>query len=386
LAWLEWPRQRRPGRGLRRPPIRPRAKTIFEEEAGSDRYQGVLGGVSDPIASPDTIKDARGSIVDLTMPQVVDGDLVKIMSWYDNEWRYAAQMAREGPRRSHDDPRLARSPVDQGRDGSAEQVSRRNAKMARLTGKVAIVTGGALGIGAAACEMMAREGATVAVTDVLADDGEATAARIVSTGGTARFWHMDVSDEAEVERVFGEVAGAGAFGKLDVVVNNAGIAGANKPTDEVAAEEWDKVISVNVRGVFFCTKHAVPHLRRAGGGSIINLSSIYGIIGAPDLPPYHASKGAVRLMTKTDALIYAKDKIRVNSVHPGYIWTPLVEALGRDSPQGLEAFRRELDSKHPIGHVGEPDDIAHGIVYLASDEAKFVTGSELVIDGGYTAA
>jgi NAD(P)-dependent dehydrogenase (short-subunit alcohol dehydrogenase family) len=255
--------------------------------------------------------------------------------------------------------------------------------MARLNGKVAIITGGALGIGAAACEMMAREGAMVAVTDVLADEGEATAARILAAGGTAQFWRMDVSDEVEVERVFGDVARA--FGKLDVVVNNAGIAGANKPTDEVTAEEWDKVINVNVRGVFFCTKHAVPHLRRAGGGSIINLSSIYGIVGAADLPAYHASKGAVRLMTKTDALIYAKEKIRVNSVHPGYIWTPLVEELGRSSPQGLDAFRRELDSKHPIGHVGNPDDIAYGIVYLASDESQFVTGSELVIDGGYTA-
>jgi len=258
--------------------------------------------------------------------------------------------------------------------------------MARLKDKVAIVTGGAVGIGAAACEMMAREGAAVAVTDVLEDEGVATVERILSAGGTARFWHLDVSDEAEVERVLGEVAAADAFGKLDIVVNNAGIAGANKPTDEITAEEWDKVIKINVNGVFFCTKHAISHLRHAGGGSIINLSSIYGIIGAPDLPAYHASKGAVRLMTKTDALIYAKDRIRVNSVHPGYIWTPLVEELGRNSSQGIEAFRRELDSKHPIGHVGEPDDIAHGIVYLASDEAKFVTGSELVIDGGYTAA
>ena len=256
--------------------------------------------------------------------------------------------------------------------------------MVRLTEKVAIVTGGGLGIGAAACEMMAREGAAVAVTDVLDDEGKATAERILAAGGKARFWHMDVSDEAEVKRVFNEAALA--FGKVDVVVNNAGIAGANKPTDEVTAEEWDKVINVNVRGVFFCTKHAIPHLRRAGGGSIINLSSIYGIIGAPDLPPYHASKGAVRLMTKTDALIYAQEKIRVNSVHPGYIWTPLVEELGRESSQGLDAFRRELDSKHPLGHVGEPDDIAHGIVFLASDESKFMTGSELVIDGGYTAA
>lgn len=258
--------------------------------------------------------------------------------------------------------------------------------MARLAGKVAIVTGGALGIGAATCAMMAREGAVIAVMDILDDDGEATAERIRSAGGTARFWHLDVTDEAEVESVFGEVAGSEAFGKLDVVVNNAGIAGANKPTDEITTEEWDEVINVNVRGVFVCTKHAIPHLRRAGGGNIINLSSIYGIIGAPDLPVYHASKGAVRLMTKTDALIYAKDKIRVNSVHPGYIWTPLVEELGRSSSQDIESFRRELDSKHPIGHVGEPDDIAHGIVYLASDEAKFVTGSELVIDGGYTAA
>ena len=255
--------------------------------------------------------------------------------------------------------------------------------MARLDGKVALVTGGALGIGAATCAMLAREGAAVAVTDVLDDDGEAMAGRIRSAGGNARFWHLDVTDETQVQDVFNEVAGA--FGKLDVLVNNAGIAGANKPTDEITVEEWERVIAINVRGVFLCTKHAIPHMRRASGGSIVNLSSIYGIISAPDIPPYHASKGAVRLMTKTDALLYAKDKIRVNSVHPGFIWTPLVEELGRNSPEGLEVFRRELDGRHPIGHVGEPDDIAHGIVYLASDEAKFVTGAELVIDGGYTA-
>jgi len=255
--------------------------------------------------------------------------------------------------------------------------------MARLTDKVAVVTGGALGIGAATCEMLAREGAAVAVTDLLDEDGAAVVERIETAGGKARYWHLDVVEEAEVQRVFGEIADE--FGKLDVVVNNAGIAGANKPTDEVSLEEWERVIAVNVRGVFLCTKHGIKHLRDAGGGSIVNLSSIYGIVGAPDLPPYHASKGAVRLMTKTDALLYAKEGIRVNSVHPGYIWTPLVEDLGRQSPQGLEAFRRELDEKHPIGHVGEPDDIAAGIVYLASDEAKFVTGAELVIDGGYTA-
>ena len=154
---------------------------------------------------------------------------------------------------------------------------------------------------------------------------------------------------------------------------------------EITEEEWDRVININVKGVFLCTKYAIPYMQKSGGGSIINLSSIYGLIGAPDLPPYHASKGAVRLMSKTDALLYAKDRIRVNSVHPAFIWTPLVEELGRQSPEGVESFRKHLDSLHPIGHVGESLDIAYGILYLACDESKFVTGSELVIDGGYTA-
>jgi NAD(P)-dependent dehydrogenase (short-subunit alcohol dehydrogenase family) len=141
--------------------------------------------------------------------------------------------------------------------------------------------------------------------------------------------------------------------------------------------------TLNVKGVFFCTKHAIPHLKRAGGGSIINLSSIYGIVSAPDVPPYHASKGAVRLMTKTDALLYAGDRIRVNSVHPGFIWTPMVE--GYLASQGdVTAGRAAVDRLHPLGRMGEPDDIAYGVLYLASDESKFVTGTELVIDGGYT--
>jgi NAD(P)-dependent dehydrogenase (short-subunit alcohol dehydrogenase family) len=175
------------------------------------------------------------------------------------------------------------------------------------------------------------------------------------------------------------------FGRIDILVNNAGIAGASKPTHEITEEEWDKVQAVNVKGVFLCTKHAIPFLREAGGGSIINLSSIYGLIGAADMPPYHASKGAVRLMSKTDALLYAKDKIRVNSVHPGYIWTPMVEGVGKESGKSPEEFRREINALHPLGHIGEPNDVAYGILYLASDESKFVTGSELVIDGGYTA-
>lgn len=255
--------------------------------------------------------------------------------------------------------------------------------MGRLTGKVAIVTGGALGIGKACCLRMAEEGAAVAVTDIEDAEGEKVAAEITAAGGTARYWHLDVSDEAAVKRVCDEVAEA--YGKLDVMVANAGIAGASKPADELTVEEWNQVMSVNVTGVFLCTKHSIPHMRKAGGGSIINLSSIYGIISAPDVPPYHASKGAVRMMTKTDALFYATENIRVNSVHPGYIWTPLVDNLGKSFGFSSDEFKAELGSRHPVGHVGEPDDIAWGVVYLASDEAKFITGTELVIDGGYIA-
>jgi NAD(P)-dependent dehydrogenase (short-subunit alcohol dehydrogenase family) len=255
--------------------------------------------------------------------------------------------------------------------------------MKRLDGKVCIVTGGSHGIGKATCLRLAEEGASVAITDIEDDDGKSVRDEIVKGGGVAEYWHLDVTDEDAVDMVFGDVADA--LGSIDVIVNNAGIAGADKPTDKVTADEWRRVMDVNVNGVFFCTKAAIPHLRKAGGGSIINLSSIYGIVGAPDVPPYHASKGAVREMSKTDALIYAKDGIRVNSVHPGFIWTPLVQAMAEASEAGPKAFRDNLDELHPIGHVGEPDDIAAGIAYLASDDAKFVTGSELVIDGGYTA-
>ncbi|MCJ8316787.1 glucose 1-dehydrogenase [Idiomarina sp.] len=255
--------------------------------------------------------------------------------------------------------------------------------MKRVEGKVAIVTGGALGIGRAACLELAKEGAKVAVTDIVDVEGQKVVDEIKGLGGTAKYWHVDTANEDEVSQAFVEIAKE--FGSIDVLVNNAGIAGVNKPTHEITKDEWDKVINVNVSGVFYCTKHAIPAMKKAGAGSIINLSSIYGMIGAADLPPYHASKGAVRLMSKNDALIYAKDKIRVNSIHPGFIWTPLVEQLGKESAEGVDAFRKQLDSLHPIGHVGAPEDIAYGVLYLASDESKFVTGTELVIDGGYTA-
>lgn len=255
--------------------------------------------------------------------------------------------------------------------------------MERLKGKVAIVTGGAVGIGAATVTRMAEEGAAVAILDRQDKEGEALARQLKDDGLNAGYWHCDVTSEQEVKQVFDKVAET--FGSLTVLVNNAGIAGPNKPTHELTEEEWDVVQNVNVKGVFFCTKHAIPHMKKAGVGSIINLSSIYGLVSAPDIPPYHASKGAVRLMSKTDALLYATENIRVNSIHPGFIWTPLVESHLQTTGMDLAEARKATDALHPVGHMGEPDDIAWGAVYLGSDESKFVTGSELVIDGGYTA-
>jgi NAD(P)-dependent dehydrogenase (short-subunit alcohol dehydrogenase family) len=255
--------------------------------------------------------------------------------------------------------------------------------MNRVENKVCIVTGAALGIGRACALRLAEEGARIALFDVDDQAGGALAAELQATGKAARFWHVDVSSERAVSEAIDEVVAH--FGAVHVLVNNAGIAGTNKPTHEISEQEWDRVQAINVKGVFFCTKHVIAHLRRAGGGSIINLSSIYGLVGAADVPPYHASKGAVTLMTKTDALFYAGDRIRVNSIHPGFIWTPMVDGhLRASGATDIEAARRDVDQLHPLGHMGEPDDIAWGAVYLASDESKFVTGSELVIDGGYT--
>ena len=256
--------------------------------------------------------------------------------------------------------------------------------MERVKGKTCIVTGAALGIGRACALRLAGEGAALALFDVLDDAGRQLVDELQAEGKSARYWHVDVASEKAVQAAINGVADH--FGALHVLVNNAGIAGANKPTHELSEAEWDRVQAVNVKGVFFCTKHAIPHLRRAGGGSIVNLSSIYGLVGAPDLPPYHAAKGAVTVMSKTDALIYAADRIRVNSIHPGFIWTPMVEHHLKDSGAAdVDAARREVGQLHPLGHMGEPDDVAWGVVYLASEESKFITGSELVIDGGYTA-
>lgn len=255
--------------------------------------------------------------------------------------------------------------------------------MNRLAGKIAVVTGGAVGIGRACVQRMAEEGAKVAIFDLLKAEGQTLAADLTARGHDVGFWSVDVTDETALKSAID--AAAARFGGLHVLVNNAGISGSPKPTDQVTEAEWDHVQAVNVKGVFFGTKHAIPHMRLAGRGSIINLSSIAGLIGVGGIAPYHASKGAVRLMSKNDAITYAPEKIRVNSIHPAYIWTPMVENHLRATAPDLEAAKAAAGAAHPIGTMGEPDDIAWAVVWLASDEAKFVTGTEIVIDGGYTA-
>jgi NAD(P)-dependent dehydrogenase (short-subunit alcohol dehydrogenase family) len=253
--------------------------------------------------------------------------------------------------------------------------------MDRVKDKVAIVTGGAQGIGRACCKALAEEGAMVAVVDQK-QAGKKVAEEINKSGGTAKFWKMDVSDESSVENVVSQVVEE--FGHVDILVNNAGIIGPDRPTHEITEKEWDKVQGTNVKGVFFCTKHTVPHMMENGGGSIVNISSVAGLVGSDELAPYHASKGAVRLMTKTDAMIYAKEGIRVNSIHPGAIDTPML-ANDLERTEDPKKERRKLAKEHPLGRIGKPEEVANAVLFLASDESSFITGEELAVDGGLTA-
>ena len=245
----------------------------------------------------------------------------------------------------------------------------------RLENKVALISGGSRGQGAAEARLFAREGCRVVIADVLADEGRRLEAEINETGGECLFVKLDVTSETEWNDAV--QAAVGRFGKLDILVNNAGIY-RQVGIEDTTAELWDNIFDINAKGVFLGTKAVIPEMRKAGGGSIINISSVAGLIGSWRAPAYGATKGAVRLFTKSTAIQYAAEGIRCNSVHPGIIETPMTTPnLLRD-----EAARQASLDRTPIGRIGVAEDVAWGVLFLASDESSFMTGSELVIDGG----
>ena len=247
----------------------------------------------------------------------------------------------------------------------------------RLDGKVALVTGGAHGMGAEECRLFAREGAKVAIGDIREEDGHRVEAEIAEAGGDAMFVNLNVSDENSWTAAVAQIADR--YGKLDVLVNNAGISGSGE-TDFRSTDAWDRLLDINARGVFLGIKHAVPEMQKAGGGSIVNISSISGIVGQETVHPgYNASKGAVRLLTKATAVQHAKENIRINSVHPGMM-PPMLTSFQRG-----DARRERLMNDVPMGREGQPIEVANAVLFLASDEASYITGTELVVDGGFTA-
>jgi NAD(P)-dependent dehydrogenase (short-subunit alcohol dehydrogenase family) len=260
--------------------------------------------------------------------------------------------------------------------------------MGRVEGKIALVTGGSSGIGRGCAETLAREGATVVITDVQDAKGEALTAEINKAGGKASYIHHDTTREDDWVRVIGEIERR--HGQLNVLVNNAGIAVGSTSITNFALEDFKKQQAVNVEGVFLGLKHSIPLMRKSGpGGSIINMSSVAGLKGSSMLPAYCATKGAVLLLSKSVALecAEAKDGIRVNTVHPGLIETPIWESIAQardpkaNAPVDLDAMSTMAV---PLGVKGVPQDIANGVLWLASDESRYVTGAELVIDGGLT--
>ena len=247
----------------------------------------------------------------------------------------------------------------------------------RLEGKVVFISGGSRGQGAAEAKLFAKEGASVVMGDILEDEGKKLEAEINESGGRALFVKLDVTSESNWQEAIGETVRT--FGKLDVLVNNAAIYSRVR-VEDTTVEEWDRIMAVNAKGVFLGIKHSIPEMRKAGGGSIINISSTAGLVGSPRGSAYTASKGGVRLLTKSTAVQYAADGIRANSIHPGPIDTEMIaENIG--TPEGLA----QSVARVPLGRVGTIDDVAYGALFLASDESSYMTGSELVIDGGVTA-
>ena len=256
--------------------------------------------------------------------------------------------------------------------------------MNRVKNKVAIVTGGASGLGKSSAKLLAKEGAKIVVSDIDEEGGKKVVQQIKEDGGEAIFIKQDVAKEDEWKNVIETTLET--YGKLHILANSAGI-GLGGTVEDVTLEDWKNLIDINLNGTFLGTKYGIKGMRKTDeGGSIINFSSIEGLIGDPNLPAYNASKGGVTIFTKSAALHCARQGygIRINSIHPAYIWTPMVENFLK-AQGNVEEGKKQLESLHPVGHLGEPDDIGYGVVYLASDESKFMTGSELVIDGGYTA-
>ena len=247
--------------------------------------------------------------------------------------------------------------------------------MGRLDGKVAVITGAARGQGETEAELFAREGARVVLTDVLVEEGQQAADRIRAAGGEALFVKLDVSSAEEWNEVVRHTVQT--YERLDILLNNAGIA-VRGGVESTPVEEWDRCLDINAKGVFLGMKYAIPAMLQNGSGSVINISSTSGIVGYPGGTAYHAAKGAVRIMTKAAAAEYAKRGVRVNSLHPGIIKTAMTDNMAADRAAGI------LD-RTPMGRKGTPLEIAYGALFLASDESSFVTGAELVIDGGMTA-
>lgn len=247
--------------------------------------------------------------------------------------------------------------------------------MTRMTDKIVILTGGSGDLGGATARLLATEGATVVNIDRVAAGGW--------DGLTIKDVVADITRPAEVERAVADVVAE--FGAPHVLINAAGIIGRPAPSHEATVEEFDLIFDVNVKGVWLMTRAVVPHMIAAGRGSIVNFSSIHGITGGKNVPLYHATKGAVRLLTKSDAAAYGEYGIRFNSVHPGSMDTRMSRSSARRSPVGEAAYYRQLVGGNPLPRQGKPDEIAYAVLYLASDEAGFTTGAELVVDGGYTA-